>query len=410
MEEKNDFIVLFGYAHHLEKAAAKGIKIYNILLNQKIYDNLLNKDIINIVVNSIEELQNFVEILINTKQIKGIISFTDRHNGVELANSLSQKYDLITGENSVQSIKAFNNKGTTRKILDNHGLKSTPYLVSNDVDEIYNFLSLHKKLILKPIDGEGSQAVSLITSKKELDIYMNKNSNKNIVCEKYIVGKEFSVESITYKGNHFILGITEKFLTNNDTLSPFVESGHLFPARINKKEELLIKEYITKFLDATDIYYGPACSELILTKDGPVLVESQLRPGGDFLPTLIELSTELNMYELTFDLYNSNFEINNIEYLKESYVQFLLPKPGVISSVTYPVEIMEDRDVNRLSIRIKPNDNINNITDTFNRNYGEIIISSFKEDDVLTKGKNYYDVIMDGINYKSCIEHSKDLV
>jgi biotin carboxylase len=57
---------------------------------------------------------------------------------------------------------------------------------------------------------------------------------------------------------------------------------------------------VTALLDAAGHRFGPAHTEIILTAEGPRVVESQARLGGDRIPLLVELATGFDLEAAVF--------------------------------------------------------------------------------------------------------------
>jgi biotin carboxylase len=395
----NKFIVLFGNIHHMKKGIEKGYKFINILLDEPVPQGLIHENIINIVLKEFYQIEDIIAVLVKTHNIKGIVSFVDRNDGVKIANDLSKRYYLVTGSNSNETIKIFNNKEDTRKLLLEKGLKSVSYRKGAVKEDFSDFLSLNKEIVIKPVNGQGSTNVKKISNIRELTDYFKKpNKNNEFIAEEYIKGKEFSVESVTYNRNHYILGITEKMITGEkNTGSAFVERGHQFPARISKLDQERIIEYVKQFLDASNLKNGPSHTEVILSNEGPILVESQLRPGGDLIPKLIELTTGIDIFSKTFDLYNGHFSLPEVAYNGEACIQFFIPPVGIVKSLNIPDSIENDPEVYRLRVNISTGTEIKHITNTFNRSYGDILV--FSNESAIEKSIEYYEKIIESINY-----------
>ncbi|HZB51152.1 MAG TPA: ATP-grasp domain-containing protein, partial [Mycobacteriales bacterium] len=111
------------------------------------------------------------------------------------------------------------------------------------------------------------------------------------LVEEYLRGPEFSVETLTVHGEHHVVGVTRKLL---GPLPHFVEQGHLFgePDTAGTRQ---VAALAVELLDAVGYQCGPAHTEVILTADGPRIVESQARLGGDKIPDIVELATGLDL-------------------------------------------------------------------------------------------------------------------
>lgn len=99
---------------------------------------------------------------------------------------------------------------------------------------------------------------------------------------------EFSVEVITTAGQHRVVGVTQKWITED-----FVEVGHVFPAAAFPSQlKETLEHCIRILLDGMKVAYAISHWEFIVTPDYRLaLVESQLRPGGDRIMELVERAT-----------------------------------------------------------------------------------------------------------------------
>jgi cysteine synthase A len=78
-----------------------------------------------------------------------------------------------------------------------------------------------------------------------------------------------------------------------------VEKGHLFgaPATV---ETSRVAALAVELLDAVGYQCGPAHTEIILTADGPRIVESQARLGGDKIPDIIQIAQGFDIKRAMF--------------------------------------------------------------------------------------------------------------
>jgi glutathione synthase/RimK-type ligase-like ATP-grasp enzyme len=78
------------------------------------------------------------------------------------------------------------NKHATRQIVDELGLPNIPYIFSENVEDVLNFLKTHTRIIAKPIMGSRSRQAQFITTRERL---IKLNFHKYIF-EKYIEGTQ----------------------------------------------------------------------------------------------------------------------------------------------------------------------------------------------------------------------------
>ena len=153
---------------------------------------------------------------------------------------------------------------------------------------------LQLPLIVKPSDRSGSLGVQKIDSWDEL-IPAVENAEKvslvgEALVEEFIDGREISVETLSCRGTHYPLQITDKVTTG---APHFVELAHHQPSSLPQDVQERIYAITSKALHALGIENGASHSEYKITREGRVVVmEIGGRMGGDFIGShLVQLST-----------------------------------------------------------------------------------------------------------------------
>jgi biotin carboxylase len=143
-------------------------------------------------------------------------------------------------------------------------------------------------LVIKPIDNSGSRGVTLLHDGTSLPeayrIAMQSSAKKLIILEQYIEGTELTVEGISIDGEHHILAISDKFKPEG---SYRVATQLAYPAAITSLQEKQVVTLIRGALDAAEVDHTPTHSEVILTPDGPQLIEIGCRGGGFYVFTRV---------------------------------------------------------------------------------------------------------------------------
>ncbi|WP_049716106.1 ATP-grasp domain-containing protein [Streptomyces caatingaensis] len=190
-------------------------------------------------------------------------------------------------DNPVDVVERVKDKDLMRRWLADDPRFSLPAALVRGADDLAVFLADHgAPAVVKPHDGAGSVGVRLVRGKDEAG-----ELAYPLLAEKYVEGREFSVESLSADGVHTILGITEKSLFEGG----FVERGHTFPAPLTGDDEALLRGFVRDFLTRVGLRHGLAHTEVILTADGPVAVETHTRNGGDHITDLVQLATGYDM-------------------------------------------------------------------------------------------------------------------
>jgi biotin carboxylase len=155
-------------------------------------------------------------------------------------------------------------------------------------------------IVLKPHAGGLSDGVYVVRTEDELAerwAGTRRATAGLVLAEEYLTGPEFSVESISLAGRHEVVAITEKVTTPPPG---FVELGHQVPAALDDVDAKAITELVVALLDLVGQQTGPCHTEVRLTPDGPRIIESQTRFGGDQIWEMCELVTGVDLMSETF--------------------------------------------------------------------------------------------------------------
>src|SRR5690606_35094068 len=112
-----------------------------------------------------------------------------------------------------------------------------------------------------------------------------------LLLEEVLWGTEISVEAVTVAGRTTVVAITDKSVAGPPA---FVESGHMVPARLDPRVTAEVEAFTVAALDAIGFTHGVSHTEVMVTEDGPRLVEINPRQGGGHIFELVELVTGTN--------------------------------------------------------------------------------------------------------------------
>ena len=216
------------------------------------------------------------------EKIDGVVATTELT--ISTAAYVAEMMGLVGIPYHISEVIAdkYRNRVATKNVTD---LRHPKYCEVNNYDEVLK-LDYSYPLVLKPTSKGGKRGVIVINNKDEVkqafDYALQDSGNAlPFIIEEYIEAEmECSVESLSYKGNHYIIQITEK-----DTSGPphCVELGHHQPANLPSKVLDKIKKVISSGLCAIGIENGPCHTEVRVKGEEIYLVEFNARPGGDHI-------------------------------------------------------------------------------------------------------------------------------
>lgn len=209
------------------------------------------------------------------------------------------------------------------------------YIVSSPAEAAGIMERISYPCITKPTDSSGSRGVMLVHSREELEkalSYSYENGRKGgVIIEEYMVGPEVSVEVIVYGGIPHVLQITDKLTTG---APHFVEMGHSQPSRLAQEDQQKIRDLASRAVKAVGIENGPAHVEIMLTKEGPKMVELGARMGGDCITShLVPLSTGVDMIKATIDISLGQTPDIAPKCQKGAAIRFLDAPVGTITAI-----------------------------------------------------------------------------
>lgn len=219
-----------------------------------------------------------------------------------------------------------NNKFLMREAFSKAGVPCPKYQMVDDIRSIDGISEWAYPLIVKPSDRSGSLGVSLVHNKEDLTTAvagaLDFSFKHQAMVEKYISGREISVEFISYKGIHYPLTITDKVTTG---APHFVELEHHQPADLSEKQYVEIYGITRNALDALGITNGASHSEYKITPEGRIaIMEIGGRMGGDFIGSdLVRLSTGYDFVKGVIDVALGEFTAPILTDGKCSGVYFL---------------------------------------------------------------------------------------
>lgn len=204
-------------------------------------------------------------------------------------NYVAEELGLIG--NSVETTSKSTNKYEMRKCFFENDVPSPKSILADEIKSIDGF---RFPLIVKPIDRSGSRGISLVEDPSELnsaiDYAKEQSFSGKVLVEEFAEGNEYSIECISWNGEHRLLAITRKFTGD---FPYFVEICHLQPAPVTDEMREKIRKTTFHALDSLGIRYGASHTELKISDTGEVaIIEIGGRMGGGMIgSTLVQLST-----------------------------------------------------------------------------------------------------------------------
>lgn len=270
---------------------------------------------------------------------------------------VAEKMKLIS--NTYKSSIISTNKNEMRKAFEKSNCSIPKFIEVSKC--IINLEGFKFPLIVKPTDRSGSRGVTKVNCENDLskaiNFAINDSFSKKAIVEEYIDGVEVSVETISYKGEHTILAITDKVTTGPPH---FVELAHHQPSSLSNEIQEKIKSETIKCLNALNINFGAGHSEFKITSTGEVyVIEVGARMGGDFIGShLVELSTGYDFLEGVINIALGNYEKPILKNNNFSGVYFLCKETEEILPYFSQINIFDiQKEIQNTTLKNSTNSN-----------------------------------------------------
>jgi biotin carboxylase len=225
----------------------------------------------------------------------------------------------------LEGVENSRDKSKMRKKLEEAKLSVVDYVSGDDYDSLLEKADeLGYPLIVKPAKGVASFLIKKASNYDELKNVLGTYKNEfmrlkkiyqtifseKIIIEKHLTGKMFSLEIGALNNNYFPFAITDRKRYNQDES---IELGGTmnadFPPDIIKE----IHDYGINFLKTIGLNLGIFHLEMILTENGPVIIDPNPRLIGGLAPKMLSLVIGHNIYEVLIDIH-----LNHLNKLLET--------------------------------------------------------------------------------------------
>lgn len=270
-------------------------------------------------------------------QINGIITLAS-DMPMRCVAAVAKEYNLV-GIDEETALRATNKVEMRNALAKNKVPIPLFFKVSSRDDYEIVVKKIRSPFIVKPADNSGSRGIFKIDDSTDeqtiFDAYeysLKSSRNGDVIIEEYMHGPEVSVETLSLDGVCNVIQITDKLTSG---APHFVEMGHSQPTKLNPEIVEQICEVAKAANKAIGIYNGPSHTEIIVTNEGPKIVELGARLGGDCITTdLVPLSTGVDMVECCIKIALGEKPDITPKWQKGSAIRYFHQHAGIIESIS----------------------------------------------------------------------------
>jgi len=202
---------------------------------------------------------------------------------------------------SPDTATTMSNKAHFRNFQARHPhLRRPAFAVGSRFEDIFDTVQATVSLpfLFKPVDTSGSRGIRRIDEftpsacRAGFD-YAQQFSHSGMVCaEELLTGADVSGDGFLHQGRFF------GFLTEKHKRG-FMPTGHSLPATLTIEEQTAAVAEVEATCGALNYTDGPIDFDIMLTPDGPTVIEMSPRLGGNGIPSLIKRAAGLDLIRAT---------------------------------------------------------------------------------------------------------------
>ena len=274
------------------------------------------------------------------------------------------------------------------------------YWEVHTLEELKEIVKTHGfPLIIKPVDSRGARGVLLLTKQDILEWAFEHSKKQSpsskLIVEEYIDGPQVSTEAIIIDGVGYPVGFSDRNYELLNTFSPYIiENGGDMPSALSERDQDEVAKTAINAGLALGIINGIVKGDMVLSKDGPKVIEVASRlSGGWFSTDQIPLSTGVDLIKAAINQ-SLGIYINpkNLipKYHKGVAIRYFFPEPGIISRINN-IDLFNEKEwVYRIGFFVKSGDTISSVTNHTKRS-GFVITTGKNKAEAIKNAKNVVD-------------------
>ena len=291
----------------VEACKEYGWKVTLLTQEPKFYlkNKSLSSRILRLVDNIIEaetndemKVQEFVKNYNEKNKLDAVLSYSELY--VIQATKAAHSLGLVSM--NPDATKKARNKYIMRKLCQKNSIPTPKFYMVNTLDEVLKAATdIGYPCVIKPCNGASGLGVQFANNPLELEQafrtyfenrYFGRGlyAGNDLLIEEYLEGNLFSVETVTYNGVTQVLGITDRDLVG---FPYFVENAATFPVSIPYQDEAI--QMVKNCLNVLGVNLGACHTEIVITKQGPMIIEVNPRMGGGPIHELIYHATGIDL-------------------------------------------------------------------------------------------------------------------
>ncbi len=383
-------------AFMVKTAKAMGIATLAVDMNPDAPALALADDYGIVSTRDIPALKAFLDDFIKAKPIHGVATM-----GSDIPHIVAEVAEhLGTWHIAHETAKLATNKYEMKEAFKRGGVRIPDYRLVGSAHEVHAAFDQYGKLVIKPLSEAGSRGVSLITNKADIDELFARAFayavDGKVLIESFLEGPQISTESLMVDGKIVTPGYADR---NYDVLERFLpqimENGGIQPSQHQDAFDS-IEAMLLKAAKSLGLHHGVMKGDVVLTKDGPAIIEVAARlSGGDFCESLVPLGTGVNYVRNVIRMaLGEAVDLGELTPTMNRAVsnRYFFAEPGRFHSVEGVDEVTAKDWIHKFEIWYKPGDILPE-TRSHGQRFGVFVLTADDRETAIEREKWVYDTI-----------------
>lgn len=256
-------------------------------------------------------------------------------------------------------------------------------------------------LVVKPTDSRGARGVLRIVERVDLDwAYAHAREwspTGSVMVEEYLPGPQLSTESLLLDGVGHTPGFTDRNYEFLERYSPWIiENGGQQPSVLSADDQKAVSSLAVDAGSALGISTGIVKGDMVLTPEGPKVIEVAARlSGGWFSTDQIPLATGVDLVGAAIRVALGD-PVSPLDLVPAHYfgvaIRYFFPESGRVTAITGADGFRKVPWVHRLEFFVGVGDIVGAPTD-HTRRAGCVITSGETRDEAVSRAREVVDAV-----------------
>ncbi len=310
------------------------------------------------------------------------------HTGVKPADELAA---VLTPElaNAPDLGPARHHKGAMIAAVAAAGLPTIRSLCTSDAGDALAWIAREglsgRDLVVKPADSAGTDSVRFVPGGHELHAAVAEllgstsrygSRISEVLVQEHVKGVEYAVDTFSYEGRCTVNDVVRYHKVSSRRHMALYASMEILPMDAPGNDAVI--GYVKAALDALGIRFGAAHTEVMVTEDGPMLIEVNARLSGGGHPWTCELATGDNSIDrmVRYVAGDRNIPDGYPLRLTTRVVFFSVRSAGTVSGIAGLDAIADLPSCYHLQVNLQDGDHVPETADIFDaQRLGAVVLA-----------------------------------